>query len=67
MKIIVSKKRKVKLLTHEQQESYENSKMCYDCKESLKINMLKIKNIIKLEIIIIIQVNIEVLLTVYVI
>ena len=67
MKIIISKKRKVKLLTHEQQESYENSKMCYDCKESLKINMLKIKNIIKFEIIIIIQVNIEVLLTVYVI
>ena len=33
MKIINFKKKKVKLLTKEQQESYENAKICYICKE----------------------------------
>ena len=33
MKIINFKKKKMKLLTKEQQESYENSKICYICKE----------------------------------
>ena len=39
----------MKLLTNEQQESYENAKISYICKESLKIIRLKIKNIAKLE------------------
>ena len=33
MKIIDFKKEKVKLLTKEQQESYENAKICYICKK----------------------------------
>ena len=33
MKIINFKKKKMKLLTKEQQESYENSKIRYICKE----------------------------------
>ena len=57
---------KMKLLTNEQKESYENTKKCYICK-SLKINILKIKNIIMLQIIVIIQVNIVLLQITYVI
>ena len=37
----------MKLLTIERQESYENAKISYIWKESLKIIMLKIKNIAK--------------------
>ena len=33
MKIINFKKKKMKLLTKEHQESYENAKICYICKE----------------------------------
>ena len=36
MKIISFKKRKMKLLTKEQQESYENTKICYICKEKFE-------------------------------
>ena len=61
MKRINFKKKKVKLLANEQQESYENAKFAIFVQKSLKINMLKIKNIVKLEIIFTIQVNIEVL------
>ena len=57
MKIINFKKKKIKLLKKEQQESNENAKICYICKE----------NIVKLEIIAIIQGNIEVLFIAYVI
>ena len=32
VKIINFKKKKMKLLTKEKQESYENSKICYICK-----------------------------------
>ena len=32
MKIINFKKKKMKLLTKDQQESYENAKICYVCK-----------------------------------
>ena len=32
MKIINFKKKKMKLLTKDQQESYENAKICYICK-----------------------------------
>ena len=35
----------MKLLTKDQQESYENAKICYICKKKLKMNMRKIKNI----------------------
>ena len=44
MDIIIFKKKKMKLLTKEQQESYEKAIFCYIYKKkSLKINMLKIK------------------------
>ena len=59
MKIIDFKKEKVKLLTREQQESYENAKICYICKKKLKVNIRKIENIVKIEIIVIIQEHIE--------
>ena len=36
MKIINFKQKKIKLLTKEQQESYENAKLCYICEEKLK-------------------------------
>ena len=36
MKIINSKKKKMRSLTKEQQESYENAKICYICKENFK-------------------------------
>ena len=58
----------MKLLTNEQQESYESAKICYICKEKLedKYDQDK-KNITKLEIIVVIQENIEVLPITYVI
>ena len=40
MEIINLKKKKIKLLTNEQQKSYEHAKMCFICKENLKTNML---------------------------
>ena len=33
LKMINFKNKKMKLLTREQQESYENGKICYICKE----------------------------------
>ena len=56
----------MKLLTNEQQELYKSAKICYICKKSLKTNVLKTTNILKLEIIVIIQVNTEVMNIVYV-
>ena len=56
----------MKLLTKEQQESYTNAKICYICKKNLKIHIKKTKKIIKLEIIVIIQGDIEVLRIAYV-
>ena len=41
MKIINFKKKKNKLLTKEQQESYENTKICYICKEKFENKYLK--------------------------
>ena len=55
MKIFDFKKKKMKLLTKELQESRKNANICYICIKSLKINMWKIKNIKNLEIIVIIQ------------
>ena len=43
MKIINFKKKKMKLLTTEQQESYENAKICYICKEKFRNKSLKDK------------------------
>ena len=59
MKINNPKKKKMKMLTNEQQNSYQNSTICY--------NMLQIKNTVNLGTIVIIQENIEVLHIVYVI
>ena len=43
IKIINSKKEKMKLLTKEQQESYENVKICHICKEKFENNYVKDK------------------------
>ena len=43
IKIINSKKKKMKLLTKEHQESYENAKICDTYKEKIKNNYLKDK------------------------
>ena len=43
MKIINIKKKKMKLLTKEQQESYENAKICYICQEEFENKYLKNK------------------------
>ena len=43
MKIISFKKRKIKLLTKEQQEPYEITKICCICKETLENKYLKVK------------------------
>ena len=61
MEIINFERKKMKLLTKEQQESYKNAKISYVYQENLKIIMWKITNIVKLGIIVIIQGNIEVL------
>ena len=65
MKITNFKKKKIKLLTKEQQEPNENRKIYYPCtkkkKEKMKIDMRKIKNLAKLQIVVIIQGNIVVL------
>ena len=57
----------MKLLTKEQQELYENAKICYICKEKFEKNMWRIEKVVKLEIIVFIQGNIEVLRIAYVI
>ena len=62
MKIIIFKKKIIKLLTKEQLLH-----LLHFYIKNLKIDMLKMKNIIKLEMIVIIQVNIEVLSIAYVI
>ena len=43
MEIINFKKKKMKLLPKEQQESYENAKICYICKEKFENKYLKDK------------------------
>ena len=43
IKKINFKKKKMKLLTKEQKESYEKTKMCYICKEKFKNKYLKDK------------------------
>ena len=53
MNIINIKKKKMKLLTKEQEESYENAEICYIFLKN-ENKYLKDENIIKLEIIVII-------------
>ena len=53
IKIINFKKKKMKLLTKEHHESYENAKTCYICKKKFENDYLEDEK--KLEIIIIIQ------------
>ena len=65
MKIINFKKRKMKLLTKKQKLKMQKSVIFV--KKNLKINIWKIKNIVKLEIIVIIEENIEKLHIAYVI
>ena len=56
-----------KLLIKEQQESYENTKICLICKKKFGNKYAKDKKFVNLEIIIIKQQNIEVPLVAYVI
>ena len=68
MKIINSKKKKVKLLTEEQQESYDNATICHICKGKFEYKYVKDKkNIVKLKIIVSIRRNIKVLRIAYII
>ena len=59
MKLINFKKKNIKLLINEQQKSNENAKKLLNVqkkkKKNLNLNMLKIRNIVKLGIIVIIQ------------
>ena len=41
MRIIHFKNKNIKLLTKEQQESYENVQICYICKEKVEKKYLK--------------------------
>ena len=43
MKIISFRKKKMKLLTKEQQESYENASICYICQQKFENKYLKDK------------------------
>ena len=47
MEIINFKKKKMKFLIKEQQESYENAKICYICKEKCENKYLKDKKYYK--------------------
>ena len=67
LKVINFKKKKMKLLTKEQHESYENTKICYICKEIFENKYFKDNKYRKVKIIVIIQRNIGVLGIAYVI
>ena len=54
-------------MTNKQQESHENAKIWYICDETFEDKYVKDKNIIKLDITVIIQMNTEVLHMAYVI
>ena len=66
---IINYKKNMKLLTNGRKNLYQNSKICYisAIMKNLKMDMLQIRNIVKLVIIVIIQENIEVLKIAYVI
>ena len=67
LKVINFKKKKMKLLTKEQHESYENTKICYICKEIFENKYFKDNKYRKVKIIVIIQRNMGVLGIAYVI
>ena len=48
MKIIIFKKKKMKLLTKEHEESYENAKICCICKEKNENKYVKDKKYCKI-------------------
>ena len=56
----------MKQSTKELQESHENAKICYICKEKFENNYVKHKKIVKSKIMAIMQGNIEVLHVAYV-
>ena len=66
-KLINFKKKKMKLLTKEYQESYKKRNFLIFVKKKLKINIRKIRNTVKIKIIVITQESIEILLIAYVI
>ena len=51
------KKKKIKLLTEEYQESYENEKVCYICKEKFENKYVKVKKYYLVLIIVIMKRN----------
>ena len=57
----------MKLFRKAQQKLYENAKICYICKKKInaKINISNIRKLVKLEITVTIQQNIEVLCIAY--
>ena len=66
MEMINFKKKKINLSTKEHQESYENAKICYICKDKYEGKYAKDKkHIVKIEVVVIIQENIEVLHILY--
>ena len=67
IKIMSFKKKKMKLLTKKPRKYMKMLKFAVFVKQSLKINVLKIKNIPKLEIIVTVQANTELEHIVYVI
>ena len=50
MKIINFKNKKMKLLTKERQESYENAKICYICKSKFEKIYIKDKKYLKVKV-----------------
>ena len=62
-KKILKRKKNDAIKKKEQQESCENAKICYICKEKLESKYLKDKNNLKLELIVNVLGNIEVLCT----
>ena len=62
-KKILKRKKNDVIKKKEQQESCENAKICYICKEKLESKYLKDKNNLKLELIVNVLGNIEVLCT----
>ena len=67
MNIFNFKKKKIKLLTDQQQKHFKTKKPTILAKKNLKINMIQIVNIVKLGATIIIQENIEMMRIAYVI
>ena len=63
MKIINYEKKEIIPLTNEEKNSYEKQKVCYICEN----NSVQIKNIVKSEIIVITQENLEEPLIIFVI